>query len=329
MTGDWALLLAALEEHGRAVRVSVAALEGSAPREVGAAMVVHPDLGFRGTVGGGALEWRALRLAAAALGARDAAVSLHDVTLGPELGQCCGGRVTLAIEVFEASDLAAVRAFAAREAERPFATLGRNVGARLDRVVLDAPPAAIGLAPDGALIERFGDERRPLLLFGAGHLGRALVLALAPLPFRLDWIDGRVDAFPAAHPANAHPRRFADPVEAVAAAPADAFVLAVTHDHGLDFALLDAALRRDDLGWIGCVGSKSKRARFSSKFRELRHTDAAIRRMVMPIGSGGPRSKTPAAIAAAVAVELLIADEAVRDVRARRSTSSRASGVAE
>lgn len=329
MTGDWALLLAALEAHGRAARVSVAALHGSAPREVGAAMVVHPDLGFRGTVGGGALEWRALRLAAAAMGARDAADSLHDVTLGPELGQCCGGRVTLAIEVFEASDLAAVRAFAALEAERRFATAATIGDARLRRVVLDETPDGIGLAPDGRLIERFGDDRRPLLLFGAGHLGRALVLALAPLPFRLDWIDGRVDAFPAAHPSNAVLRRQADPTPAVADAPADAFVLAVTHDHALDFAILDAALRRDDLAWIGCVGSKSKRARFSSKFRELRHTDVAIRRMVMPIGSGGPRSKAPAVIAAAVAVELLMADEAVRDERARRTTSARASGVAE
>lgn len=312
MTGDWARVLDGLERQGRVARVVVAATRGSAPREAGAAMVVRPDLGFHGTIGGGALEWRALDLAAAALAARRPGVAFHDVLLGPDLGQCCGGRVTLAVEVIDAAALAEVRDLAAREREGAFLTeLHTTALAPARRIRRDAA-VAVGLSADGRLVERFGDDRRPLLLFGAGHVGRALVLALAPLPFRVDWIDERDAAFPAAHPGNATPRRLDDPVRAVVGAPAGAFVLALTHDHALDLALVDAALRRPDIGWIGCVGSKSKRARFSSKFRDMGHTDAAIRRMVMPVGALGPRSKAPAAIAAAVAVELLVADESAR-----------------
>ncbi|NLH82602.1 MAG: xanthine dehydrogenase accessory protein XdhC, partial [Phyllobacteriaceae bacterium] len=235
-----------------------------------------------------------------------------EVVLGPDLGQCCGGRVTLAIEVLDGADLDTVRALAERERDGPFLTETPTTGATRTRRIRADAPIAVGLGAGGVLIERFGDDRRPLSLFGAGHLGRALVLALAPLPFRVDWIDGRDEAFPAAHPGNAVARRLDDPLRAVARAPAGGFMLALTHDHALDLALVDAALRRPEIAWIGCVGSKSKRARFSSKFREMGHTDAAIRRMVMPVGAGGPRSKAPAVIAAAIAVELLVADESAR-----------------
>lgn len=311
MTGEWSRLLAVLEAQGRAARVAVIATRGSTPREIGAAMVVAPDLGCRGTIGGGALEWRAQHLAAEALAEAEPRFLRHELLLGPDLGQCCGGRVTLAVEVFDAADLPAVRGFAALEADRVFTTEATPVDGRLVRLLLDGD-AEPGLDPDGRLIERFGDERRRLMLFGAGHLGRALVLALAPLPFRVDWIDGRDDAFPGVFPGNVRPIRLADPVAAIAAAPAGAFVLAVTHDHALDLGLADAALRRDDLPYVGVVGSKTKRARFSSRLREMGLPDGVIRRMVLPVGTVGPRSKVPAVIAASIAVELLVADEAER-----------------
>lgn len=313
MIAEWARILEGLEEQGRVARVSVVATRGSTPREIGASMVVRRDLGFRGTIGGGALEWRALRLAWDALGSRDVAFALHDVLLGPDLGQCCGGRVTLGVEVFDTTDLPAVRALVRAEAEGVFATEATIAETRLRRRLLASIPADRGLLADGRLIERFGDDRRPVLLYGAGHLGRAIVLALTPLPFRLAWIDGRADAFPDAVPPGVELHRLDDPVAAIARAPAGALVVIATHDHALDLAIVDAALRRPDLPFVGVVGSKTKRARFSSKLREMGHTDADIRRMVMPVGAGGPRSKSPAVIAAAIAVELLLADEGARD----------------
>ncbi len=313
MTGTWARVVDLLEAHGRLARVSVVAVTGSAPREVGAELILRPDGGFHGTIGGGALEWRALDLARAALAARDPDVLLREVVLGPDLGQCCGGRVTLAVEFLDRAALAEALALAAAEAAGPFRTRAAVGAGRLDRrIVAAADRAPLGLHPDRTLIERFGDDRRPLVLFGAGHLGRAVVLALAPLPFRLDWVDERPDAFPAAMPANVRSLAPAEPPTALAAAPAGAFVLVATHDHARDFALVDAALSRPDLPWIGVVGSLTKRARFVSRLSQIGHDEREIRRMVCPIGSMGIRSKHPAVIAAAVAVELLVADEATR-----------------
>ncbi len=313
MIGFWARVVAELEIHGRLARIAIVATRGSTPREIGADMLLRPDGGFYGTIGGGAFEWRAIDLARTALAARDPDLTLRDIVLGPDLGQCCGGRATIGIEVFDRASLPEARRLAALEAAGPFATRARLAGGRLERTTLDDLAAAPGLRPDGTLVERFGDDRRPLLLFGAGHVGRALVLALAPLPFRVTWVDGRADAFPAVAPANATLLAAEDPVPSIAAALPGTFVLAMTHDHALDLAIADAALRRDDLPHVGVVGSATKRARFVSRLLEMGHTPARLRRMVCPIGAVGPRSKAPAVIAAAVAVELVVADELARN----------------
>src|SRR5690606_10240258 len=135
-------------------------------------------------------------------------------SLGPELGQCCGGNVELIVEVLDTSARDQISAFAAREASGALTTRGPLSADGVMRVVADdaLPPGAASYAA-GILTEGFGDDRRPLILFGAGHVGRALVLALAPLPFRITWVDPRPDAFPRAAPANAHMIQSADPVE--------------------------------------------------------------------------------------------------------------------
>lgn len=312
-TGHWARIAADLERFGRLARVSVVATRGSTPREIGAAIVLRPDGGFTGTIGGGAFEWRALADAGRALAAGHPHFTRLDVVLGPDLGQCCGGRVTLAIELLDHHTLPEARRLAAAESAGLVTTLATLRDGRLVRRESDDPALEPGLRPDGAVVERFGDDRRRLLLFGAGHVGRALVLALAPLPFHLAWVDARPDAFPAAVPANVGLHGPSDPVTMVASAPPGAFVLAMTHDHALDFAIVDASLRRDDLPWIGVIGSQTKRARFVSRLVQIGHTKPATRRMVCPIGAAGPRSKQPAVIAAAVCVELLVADEVARN----------------
>ena len=329
MIGHWARLAATLESHGRAARVAVVATRGSTPREVGAALVVRPDGGFHGTIGGGALEWCLLAHAGVALNDGAAEVHFEETVLGPDLGQCCGGRVTAAIEVFDAGDLAEVRRFARLEAAGPFTLVAERRDGRLRRTVTDDPDAEPGLDRDGRLVERFGDDRRHLMLFGAGHIGRSLILALAPLPFRVAWIDGRPDAFPVASPANVSLHTPADPVTMVADAPPAAFVLAMTHDHALDFAIVDASLRRADLGYVGVIGSETKRARFASRLTEIGHTAVATRRMVCPVGSMGPRSKEPAVIAASIAVELLVADEMARTLQGRMRHAAEGVSVAE
>lgn len=310
----WVRLLEAIDRHGAAAMVTLAAARGSSPREPGARMIVNPDGTFTGTIGGGALEWQAIALAQAALGrAGGARAEFRRFALGPELGQCCGGQVDLLVEAFSAADREAVAAFAARETAGSFATIAAVAPAGVARRIADdpIPPGAASLA-DGVLREGFGDERRPLILFGAGHVGRALVLALAPLPFAVTWVDSRPDAFPSLVPAATTVRRLDDPAAALAPAAAGTFVLVMTHSHPLDLALVDAALRDDRFPYVGLIGSATKRARFEKRLRETGVAAARIASLVCPIGVGGIRSKVPAVIAAATAAELLVRDEALR-----------------
>lgn len=252
-----------LDSDGVAVLVTIVGVQGSSPREAGTCMAVRADGRFAGTIGGGALEWQALGEAQKLLHHGGAAVVEKTVLLGPDLGQCCGGRVTLRLERLDRSDRA-------------------HLPARLR-----------------------ANDRMPVLMFGAGHVGRALVLALAPLPFDVRWVDPRRSEFPAAFPDNVTPVASLEPTaEIMSAAPGTA-VLIFTHSHALDLALCDAALRRDDLGSIGVIGSQTKHARFMSQLRNGGLAAEQIARLLCPIGLPDLGSKEPAAIAAGIAVQLL------------------------
>ncbi len=134
-------------------------------------------------------------------------------------------------------------------------------------------------------------------LWGAGHVGRALVMALAPLPFQISWWDARTNAFPSIVPQNVtcrtgNPNEMED----------DAFVLVMSHSHALDFEIVDYALRNPAFSFVGLIGSQTKRARFIKRLREA-GVDAT--RLTCPIGVSSLKSKLPAAIAASVVVQML------------------------
>jgi xanthine dehydrogenase accessory factor len=168
------------------------------------------------------------------------------------------------------------------------------------------------LAPDFA--EQFGDSNRKLYLFGAGHVGRALVLALAPLPFDVIWIDPREGAFPSVVPSNVVTIQSENPAAEIAGAPSGSFALVMTHSHPLDLELIDAVLRNPRFAYAGLIGSATKRVRFSKRMREAGIPEENINAMVCPIGISGIKSKHPAAIAAATAAQLLERDELLRSV---------------
>jgi len=261
-------LAEAVQAEGAAALVSLVATRGSSPREAGAWMVVRPSGGFHGTIGGGALEWRALAEARALL-AQGAGASQRSVAaLGPELAQCCGGRVEWRIETFAPADMPDLQARAEAEARR-----------------------AAG---------------RPVWLFGAGHVGRALALALAPLPFAVRWIDSRPEGFPERAPAHFRLVNAPDPPAELAQAPDGAFVVIMTHSHPLDLAILAEALRQARFGYVGLIGSATKRARFLSQLRAAGLSESALETLVCPIGIPGLEGKEPAVIAASVAAQLLV-----------------------
>jgi xanthine dehydrogenase accessory factor len=311
----WSRLRDSLERHGRAAMVTVVSAKGSTPREAGARLIVHPDGRFTGTIGGGTLEWRAIALAQAALAERAAPdFQLRRFALGPELGQCCGGRVDLALEVFESGKTGELSALVEAETAGNFTTLARSEGGRMVRRVTLHRDVPAGSAEwnHGTLTEGFGETVRPLLLFGAGHVGRALTLALAPLPFAVTWVDSRPDVFPAHVPANVTLRQIENPVDAIATAPASAFALVLTHSHSLDLEIVHRALVDGRFAYVGLIGSTTKRARFEKRLAEMGVDRVRIEELACPIGVGGIRSKLPAVIAAATAAELLIRDEALR-----------------
>lgn len=315
----WERLKAAVEDHGLTATVRVADVRGSAPRESGAALIVRPDGGFWGTIGGGALEWEAIAAARAALAAGRGASVRRDWPLGPDLGQCCGGLVVTVTETFDGQDLADLDRLATLERAGPFASLATpDSDGRIGRAIADPDQPA----PAGSWLEIHGEDVLRLALFGAGHVGRALALALAPLPVAVDWIDTRPEAFPPVVPQNASARIVVDPAAAVAGLPSRAAVLVMTHSHPLDLAIVAAALDRTDLGVIGLIGSATKRARFLSRLRDVGLGDAAERRLVCPIGLPGIHGKDPAVIAASVAAQVLLWREAATG-QARHGASGR------
>lgn len=297
----WRQLTDLITRHGAAALITVHDVKGSAPREVGARMVVRPDGAFHGTIGGGQLEFLMLDIAHEMLAAGRGPTRIIDQALGPDLGQCCGGRVKILIEIFDKRDLADIAPLVAAEDKGGlFEVECRMENDRVRREVGSAVGDDIGTGWH----ETHGEARTPVLLFGAGHVGRALVLALAPLPFSIRWLDDREDAFPAHVPSNTAAVHMRDPEAEIAEANPGSLILVMTHDHPLDMAITAAALKRG-FPYVGLIGSATKRARFEKRFRELGLSAERIASLVCPVGLPGIADKDPAVIAASVTAQLL------------------------
>jgi xanthine dehydrogenase accessory factor len=305
-------LIDAIEAEGSAALVTLARVEGSSPREAGARMVVRPSGGFHGTIGGGALEWAALDAANAALKVGRGPALRRSLALGPELAQCCGGRVEWRVETFDARDLGDLSPLAIAEAGGAATVRARlRADGRVERA-LAASSGEESRTPrpsEDGWIEPIGITAEPVYLFGAGHVGRALVLALAPLPFAVSWIDSRREAFPAHAPANVTLIHALSPVAELARAPDGALIVVMTHSHALDLEIVAAALGAERFGFVGLIGSPTKRARFLSQTRAAGLSQSCLARLVCPIGVPGVEAKEPSVIAASTAAQLLIVSE--------------------
>ena len=311
----WPRILTIVAAGEPCVLVTVLADRGSVPRAAGARMIVRADGGFHGTIGGGALEWQALARAQALMHRGGARAFVMSQSLGPGLGQCCGGHVTLGLELFDACDRETVADLARAEAAGPFTCLTETTGEPFRRQVLP-PGSATGAPAPRTYRESFGRDLPVVAVFGAGHVGRAIVIALAPLPFRVVWSDRRPGAFPDAVPANATPIRDA-PSAVLRTVPDGAQVLVLTHSHAEDLAIVAEALASGRFAHVGVIGSQTKRARFLRRLADLGLGEAAAR-LRCPIGLPGLADKDPAVIAASVAAECLI----LRDSRSINAESA-------
>ena len=301
---DLDALAAAVATHGRVARVVIAAHDGSSPREAGAAMLVWADIaqagGQSGTIGGGALEWEAATEARAMLAT--GGHRLRRVPLGPALGQCCGGAVTLLTEVYDAGCLPVAEAgVIARSVD------GREMPLAVKRLLDRARGQGMMPGPElsqGWFVEPVTAPSRDLWIWGAGHVGRALVSVLAPVPgLRITWIDVAADRFPDAIPAGVTALPCADAARLVGHAPKGAEHLVLTYSHALDLELCHRLLGHGFCR-AGLIGSATKWARFRSRLAALGHATSAIARIDCPIGDPA-LGKHPQAIAIGVAQAVL------------------------
>lgn len=224
---------------------------------------------------------------ARALIAEGAASGEVAIALGPEIGQCCGGHAVLRLERATLETL--LRVSAAEAAARA--------------------------------------ARPTVVIFGAGHVGRALAVALSPLPFAVRLVDSRAqafDGFAAADVATVVTDRM---TAEVAAAPAGSGFVIMTHSHALDAVIALEALMRGAFGYLGVIGSRTKRRRLVSALRAHGVPAIALRRLICPIGAGpggalANRDKRPAVIAALTAAELLAVYPGVPASKLRMNSDS-------
>lgn len=254
-----------------AILVTVESVSGSAPRERGAWMAVFHQ-GQIGTVGGGQLEWVCLQQARDQLAGRPGSTMTgsswrHRAALGPSLGQCCGGSMELSFR----------------------------------RVVPGDIPQ---------LQRSLGEDRLPVALFGGGHVGQAIARALLPLPFELSWIDSRDEVFPADLQAGARCEHSDPAHRAVDGLQPGSRVLIMSFSHAEDLDIVARCLlrirQRQDLPFVGLIGSRTKWAVFQRRLRERGFAEVELQQVTCPIGLPGIRGKQPAVIAASVVAQLLM-----------------------
>ncbi|MCA1367092.1 xanthine dehydrogenase accessory protein XdhC [Bradyrhizobium sp. BRP14] len=247
------------------VLVEVTDAAGSTPRDTDAWMLVSTDRTFA-TIGGGQLEYMAIDHARKLIH-RTVADEQLTIPLGPEIGQCCGGRVALSFKIVD------------EEART-------------------------------ALVARSDAEiaRRPhVYIFGAGHVGNALTMALSLLPVRTVLVDTREHELSAVDVLGIETCLTAMPEALVRDAPPRSAFVILTHDHALDFLIAAEALGRKDASYVGMIGSKTKRATFKTWLaREIQRPEL-FDRLVCPIGGTAVKDKRPAVIAALAAAEILTA----------------------
>ena len=246
-----------LEAHSDVACVTLERAQGSVPREEGAFMLVS-DTAVLGTIGGGQLEYMAIDEARGLLASADEQSRTMDVPLGPDIGQCCGGRVGLAL---------------------------KRMGAADKRALLKVEKARLAAQPE-------------VIIYGAGHVGRAMARAFLPLPVRLKLVDTRAEEIVKA-PAGVETFLTPLPEVEVKAASAGAAHIVATHEHALDFILASEALGRGDAAYVGMIGSKSKRAQFAS------WAEGDTNALVCPMAEANKGDRRPEVIAAFVVAEVM------------------------
>ena len=237
------------EQHNQAYAlITIVALTGSSPRGVGSKMLVTLEAQFD-TIGGGHLEYKAVAEAKQRL-QQGGTTGLLDYALGANLGQCCGGKVSLMYEVFS-------------------------------------------------------QTKMPVVVFGAGHVGRALVPLLAQLPVQVTWVDGRYDMLPKELPEGVVAVHEEHPQDHIVDCAKGSCYLIMTHHHGVDMALTEAVIKRNDARYLGVIGSVTKGRKFKQRLAAKNISPQQIAQLNCPMGKAGIQGKQPMEVAIAIAAQVM------------------------
>lgn len=281
-----ACLLSLLDRAEPVVWICVSGATGSVPRERGTMMIVTAS-DTKGTIGGGHLELKAIEFAREMIVLGRGSPTMRHFPLGPALGQCCGGNVDLVFLPLNEQD---------RGNLLELQMIEQHGGRYVIEHVLDT---------GAQLVLPLDFSPWHIWVFGAGHVGQAMVQVLSALPCEVRWVDSRDAVFPPNLPDNVHVFEADDPAAKVRTIPAGADVLVLTHSHALDLDICLELIRRDNLAYIGLIGSGTKAATFRRRFEQRGCSGAEIARITCPIGRPTHGDKHPGVIAVSVAADLI------------------------
>lgn len=305
------------------VLATIVETAGSSPRAAGTKMVIGKTETL-GTIGGGNLEYHLIQSAREQLNSKKRSkhssntVVLKKYVLGTELGQCCGGTVTLQLEHLIPNQthdwLNELQLTLQRGASCTLATqVHQQHTIDLHKQLSPHSKAFNGLdtyhdSNESWVIEHIQPNHFNIVIYGAGHVGKALVNVLKTQPCHIHWIDNRADMLnlsPDHSPNNVTMIHTESPTATVSSMPDSSYYLIMTHDHALDMDLCDHILNRHDTHYIGLIGSKTKAARFKHRLLKRGLSQRNIDRITCPIGINGITDKHPSSIAISVSAQLL------------------------
>ncbi|MBC8408760.1 MAG: xanthine dehydrogenase accessory protein XdhC [Rhodobacteraceae bacterium] len=301
-----------IKSHGKIARVLILKTFGSAPRDEGTTMLIW-DSGQFGTIGGGELEYQVTRLAKKIIidnkGSR-----IKKFSLGPDMGQCCGGAVELLIEILDETKVKFISVddgFFARPVFKNEKSL--NVQALIKSYRNKSVPIKTSFK-DGWLFEPVTKEKELIWIYGAGHVGTAIANVLSKLSqFSVTCIDTSQDRYPDNFPKTVEKLITKNPAQIVQYAPSETHHLILTYSHALDLEICHQLLQHN-FATAGLIGSKTKWARFKKRLNELNYTFEQINRIICPIGEPS-FGKSPYEIAIGVASMLLDKEKNIKLIK--------------
>ena len=301
-----------IKSHGKIARVLILKTFGSAPRDEGTTMLIW-DSGQFGTIGGGELEYQVTRLAKKIIidnkGSR-----IKKFSLGPDMGQCCGGAVELLIEILDETKVKFISVddgFFARPVFKNEKSL--NVQALIKSYRNKSVPIKTSFK-DGWLFEPVTKEKELIWIYGAGHVGTAIANILSKLSqFSVTCIDTSQDRYPDNFPKTVEKLITKNPAQIVQYAPSETHHLILTYSHALDLEICHQLLQHN-FATAGLIGSKTKWARFKKRLNELNYTFEQINRIICPIGEPS-FGKSPYEIAIGVASMLLDKEKNIKLIK--------------